>query len=92
MSRGVRPTTWERSLKNWELPFPCFVEFFSGKGTHWDSSLPVSLTLWDTPALFTGPTSPSPSTSESTPISGAFSGALLEISLFWSPCQSLTAS
>ena len=24
----------------------------SGEGPLWDSSLPVSLTLWDTPALF----------------------------------------
>ena len=28
---------------------------FSGEGTVWESSLPVSLTLWDTPALFTTP-------------------------------------
>ena len=28
---------------------------FSEEGTLWDSSLPVSLTLWDTPALFTSP-------------------------------------
>ena len=28
---------------------------FSGDGTLLDSSLPVSLTLWDTPALFTPP-------------------------------------
>ena len=28
---------------------------FSGQGTLWDSSLPVSLMLWDTPALFTPP-------------------------------------
>ena len=27
----------------------------SGEGTLWDSSLPASLTLWDTPALFTPP-------------------------------------
>ena len=27
----------------------------SGEGTLWDSSLPVSLTLWDTPTLFTPP-------------------------------------
>ena len=26
-----------------------------GDGTHWDSSLLVSLTLWDTPVLFTPP-------------------------------------
>ena len=28
---------------------------FSGQGTLWDSSLPVSLTLWDTPALSAPP-------------------------------------
>ena len=28
---------------------------FSGEGTLWDSSLPVSRTLWDTPAPFTPP-------------------------------------
>ena len=28
---------------------------FSGEGTLWDSSLPVSLTLWDTLALSTPP-------------------------------------
>ena len=28
---------------------------FSGEGTHWDASLLVSLTLWDTPVLFTPP-------------------------------------
>ena len=58
VSRGVRRTTWDRSLKNWELQIPCF-EVFSGEGTLWDSSLPVSLSLWDTPALFT-PHFPSP--------------------------------
>ena len=54
VSRGVRRATWERSLKMWELQIPCFEEFLWG-GTLWDSSLPVSLTLWDTPALFTPP-------------------------------------
>ena len=52
VSCGVRRTTWDRSLKNWELQIPCFEEF-SGEGTLWDSSLPVSLTLRDTPALYT---------------------------------------
>ena len=33
VSRGVRGTTWERSLKNWELQFPCFEEFFQGGNT-----------------------------------------------------------
>ena len=41
-------TNWERSLKIWELRISCFEEF-------WDSSLLVSLTLWDTPVLFTPP-------------------------------------
>ena len=54
VSRGVRRTTWDRSLKNWELQTPCFEEF-SGERTLWDSSLPVSLPLWDTPALLTPP-------------------------------------
>ena len=58
VSHGVRRTTWDRSLKNWELQIPCF-EDFSGEGTLWDSSLPVSLTLWDTPALLR-PHFPSP--------------------------------
>ena len=65
VSRRVRPTTWERSLKNWELQIPCFVEF-SGNGAHWDSSLLVSFTLQDTPVLFTPPLPlPSPSPTES---------------------------
>ena len=28
VSRGVRRTTWDRSLKNWEPQIPCFEEFF----------------------------------------------------------------
>ena len=55
VSRAVRRTTWDRSLKNWELQIPCFEELFLGEGTLWDSSLPVSLTLWDATALFTLP-------------------------------------
>ena len=43
---------------------------FSGEGTLWDSSLPVSLTLWDTPALFTPPL-PLPQL-QKWPISGNF--------------------
>ena len=30
VSRGVRRTTWERSLKNWELQIYCFEEFLGG--------------------------------------------------------------
>ena len=30
VSRGVRRTTWERSLKNWELQISCFEEFLGG--------------------------------------------------------------
>ena len=33
VSRGVQPTTWERSLKIWELQIPCFEEFFWGGNT-----------------------------------------------------------
>ena len=33
VSRGVRRTTWERSLKIWELQIPCFEEFFWGGNT-----------------------------------------------------------
>ena len=31
VSRGVRQTTWERSLKNWELQISCFEEFLGGE-------------------------------------------------------------
>ena len=55
VSRGVRRTTWERSLKIWELQISCFEEFWGVERTFWDSSLLVSLTLWDTPTLFTPP-------------------------------------
>ena len=33
VSRGVRPATLERSLKNWELQIPYFEEFFCGGNT-----------------------------------------------------------
>ena len=33
VSRGVRRTTWERSLKNWELQTPCLEDFFWGGNT-----------------------------------------------------------
>ena len=54
VSCGVRRTTWERSPKNWELQIPC-LKSFSGSGTRWDSSLLVSLTLWDTPVRLMPP-------------------------------------
>ena len=40
--------------KNWELQISCFEEF-GVERTFWDSSQLVSLTLWDTPVLFTPP-------------------------------------
>ena len=39
---------------------PLFWRVFGGEGTHWDVSLLVSLTLWDTPVLFTPPLPPPP--------------------------------
>ena len=55
----VYPTECGEQLKKWELKIPCFKGFvFFWEGTLWDSSLPVVLTLWDTPVLFTPPTSP----------------------------------
>ena len=33
VSRGVQRTTWERSLKIWELQIPCFKEFSCGGNT-----------------------------------------------------------
>ena len=41
VSRGVQRTTWERSLKNWELQIPRFEEFFWGENTL--GRIPVSL-------------------------------------------------
>ena len=37
VSRGVERTTWERSLKKWELQIPCFKAFFSGDRSLWES-------------------------------------------------------
>ena len=54
VSRRVWRTTWERSLKNWELQIPCFEEFFWG-GNTLGLVLPSLLALWDTPVLFTPP-------------------------------------
>ena len=61
VSRGVRPTTWERSLKNWELHIPCFVGFFCGGNALGlvPASLPHALGYTCT---FCAPTSPSPIT------------------------------
>ena len=36
-------------------PNPLFLKSFSGERTLWDSSLPIALTLWDTPVLCTPP-------------------------------------
>ena len=38
-----------------ELQIPCIKEFLWRGGTLWDLSLPVTLTLWDTPVLCTPP-------------------------------------
>ena len=54
VSSGVRRTTWERSLKRWELQIPRCKEFL-WEDTLWDLNLPVALTLWDTPVLCTPP-------------------------------------
>ena len=57
VSRGVRQTTWDRSLKNWELQIPCFEEFFWGGNTlgFVPASLPHTLGFACT---FYAPTSP----------------------------------
>ena len=59
VSRGVRRTTWDRSLKNWELRIPCFEEFFWGGNTLGlvPASLPHTLGYACT---FYAPTSPPP--------------------------------
>ena len=58
VSRGVRRTTWDRSLENWELQIPCFEEFFWGGNTL--GLVPASLrhTLGYA-CTFYAPTSPS---------------------------------
>ena len=55
VSRGVRQTTWETDPSKIGSSKSLVLKSFSGEGTLWDSSLPVSLILWDTPALFTPP-------------------------------------
>ena len=57
VSRGVRRTTWERSLKNWEIQISCFDEFFWGGNTLGlvPASLPHALGY---ACAFYGPTSP----------------------------------
>ena len=56
VSRGVRRTTWERSLKNWELQISCFEEFFGGENVLGlvPASLPHTLGY---PCTFYAPTS-----------------------------------
>ena len=41
--------------QNWELQIPCFEEFFWGGNTLGTRPCQFSLTLWDTPVLFTPP-------------------------------------
>ena len=64
VSRGVRRTTWDRSLKNWELQIPCFEEFFWGGNTLGlvPASLPHTLGYACT---FYAPTSPPPNLARS---------------------------
>ena len=59
VSCRVRRTTWERSLKKWELEIPCFEEFFGGGNTLAlvPASLPHTLGYACT---FYAPTSPPP--------------------------------
>ena len=59
VSRRVRRTTWESSLKNWEFQIPCFEEFFWGGNTLGlvPASLPHALGYACT---FYAPTSPPP--------------------------------
>ena len=59
VSRGVQRTTWDRSLKNWELQIPCFEEFLWGGNTLGlvPASLPHALGYACT---FYAPTSPPP--------------------------------
>ena len=57
VSRGVRRTTWERSLKNWELHISCFEELLGGENVLGlvPASLPDTLGYACT---FYAPTSP----------------------------------
>ena len=59
VSRGVQRTTWERSLKNWELHISCFEEFLGGENVLGlvPASLPHTLGY---ACIFYAPTSPPP--------------------------------
>ena len=59
VSRGVRRTTWERSLKIWELQISCFEEFLGGENVLGlvPASLPHTLGY---ACAFYAPTSPPP--------------------------------
>ena len=59
VSRGVQRTTWERSLKNWELQISCLEEFLDGENVLGlvPASLPHALGYACT---FCAPTSPPP--------------------------------
>ena len=60
VSRRVRRTTWERSLKKWELQIPCFEDFFFWGGNTLGlvpASLPHAL---GRACTFYAPTSPPP--------------------------------
>ena len=63
VSRGVRRTTWERSLKKWELQISCLEEFLGGGNVLglFPASLPHTLGYACT---FYAPTSPPPSSIE----------------------------
>ena len=60
VSRRVRQTIWERSLKNWELQISCFEEFLGGENVLGlaPASLPHTLGYACT---FCAPASPPPS-------------------------------
>ena len=65
VSRGVRRTNWERSLKFWELQISCFEEFLGGEDVLGlvPASLPHTLGYACT---FYAPTSPSPNVAQHT--------------------------
>ena len=59
VSRGVRRTTWERSLKIWELQISCFEEFLGGENVL--GLVPASLAhTVGYACTFYAPTSPPP--------------------------------
>ena len=59
VSRGVRRTTWERSLKNWELQISCFEEFLGGENVL--GLVPASPSHFGIRLYFWRPHFPSPS-------------------------------